>query len=298
MFTWGSKYFIGLGAAMLVAAVVYALVSGGGPLGGVTLGWYQGVGDHLGFAVLIGTGLALVLLGVLAVWARDAEAEDVAAAIGAERVPQALPPVNPSYWGAVAGFGVGALLIGASVSTVFLLVGFVILAVVAAEWLVLAWSDQATGDPAANRTIRNRLMLPIEVPLFGAIGIGLVVLGLSRVFLAVPKVGSVVAASVLATVVFAAAVAFAYRPRWFSGNVLSGLVAGFAALILVGGVVAAAVGPREFEVHLEEEHHEEEHHEGEGEIEEGEVVEGEIEEGGEGEGGSSDVETGSEEEGS
>ena len=256
MFTWGSKYFFGLSLVAFVAALVYAVVTGGGPLGGLSLGWYQGVGEHVGFAVLMGAALALFLLGVLSVWVRDAEAEEAAAAIGAERVPQAVPPVNPSYWGAVTGFGIGALILGASVSEAFLLLGAAVLVVVALEWTVLAWTDRATGDPAANRTLRNRLMLPIEVPLFGALGIAVLALGVSRLFLAVPQTASVVLASVLATVGFLVAVAIAYRPGWFSGGVVSALVAGFAGLILVGGVVAAAVGPREFEHHVEEPHDE------------------------------------------
>jgi len=32
-------------------------------------------------------------------------------------------------------------------------------------------ADRATGDPVANRKIRNRFMYPFEVPIFGAIGI-------------------------------------------------------------------------------------------------------------------------------
>lgn len=257
MFTWGSKYFFGLSAAAFVAAIIYAIVSGGGLLGGLSFGWYQGVGTHAGFAVLMGLALALFLLGVLAVWVRDAEAEEVAALVGSERVPQAVPPVHPSFWGAVSAFGVACLLIGASVSEIFLAVGAAVLLVVGLEWAVLAWTDRATGDPAANRTIRNRLMMPIEVPLFGGLAIAVLALGVSRVFLAVPKTGSVVIAAVLATAGFLLAVAFAYRPGWFSGNIVSGLVAAFAGLILVGGVVAAAVGPREFEHHVEEDHGEE-----------------------------------------
>lgn len=252
MFTWGSKYFFGLSAATFVAAIIYVLVSGGGLLGALSLGWYQGVGVHTGFAVLMGLTLALFLLGVLSVWVRDAEAEEAAILVGGERVPQALPPVNPSFWGVVTGFAVGALLIGASVSDEFLLLGAALLVVVALEWAVLSWTDRATGDPAANRTIRNRIMMPIEVPLFGALAIAVLALGVSRLFLAVSATGSVIVASVLATVGFLMAVAFVYRPRWFSGNTLSGLVAAFGGLILVGGVVAAAVGPREFEHHVEE----------------------------------------------
>ena len=44
-----------------------------------------------------------------------------------------------------------------------------VLGAVAIEWTMQAWSDRATGDPAVNREIRNRVMLPIEVPVAGAL---------------------------------------------------------------------------------------------------------------------------------
>ena len=267
MFTWGSKYFFGLSAAALVAAFIYALVSGGAVVGGLSLGWKGGVGDHVGYAVLLGLAVGLFLLGVVAVWVRDAEAEDVAAVVGSERVPQAVPPAHPSYWGAVTGFGVGCLLIGATVSRWFLFLGFALLAVVVLEWAVLAWTDRATGDPTANRTLRNRLLQPLEVPLFGAAAIAVFAVGASRIFLAVSQSGAVILASLVAALAFAMAIAFAYRPAWFSRNTTTALVAGFAGLVLVGGIVGAAVGPRTFE------HHGEEH--GEEHVEEGTSGEGE-----------------------
>lgn len=245
MFTWGSKLFIGLGVAFLGAAIVYGIVTGG-DLGVLTVGWWGGVGEHLGYGVLLGAALASLLVGVILVWIRDADAEDVTALAGTERLPRAMPPLSRNYWGAIAGFGVGCVLLGLSVSELFLLVGVVLLVVAAAEWLILDWADQATGDPVANRTIRNRIMLPLEVPVFGALAIGVFALGVSRVFLAVPAMGAVALASILATIIFGFAVAFAYRPEWFRPQLVSGLVAGFAVLVLVGGVVGAAVGPREF----------------------------------------------------
>jgi hypothetical protein len=253
MFTWGSKFFFGLSAASLAAAVVYATVSGGGLLGGLSLGWYGGVGDHLGFAVLLGLGVGMLVLGVVAVWVRDADAEEMAALVGTpERVPQAVPPSRPSYWGAVTAFAVASLIVGATVSPLFLAVGFGLLAVVVIEWAVLAWTDRATGDAEANATLRDRLMLPIEVPLFGSIGILVFALGVSRVLLAVSQMTAVVIASLVASVAFALAIAFAYRPGWFTRNAVSGLIAGFAGLVIVGGIVGAAVGPREFHDYSED----------------------------------------------
>ena len=47
--------------------------------------------------------------------------------------------------------------------------------VVLLEWMVSAWADRASGDEAANRRIRNRIMYPLEIPVFGAIGMVLFV---------------------------------------------------------------------------------------------------------------------------
>jgi hypothetical protein len=252
MFTWGSKYFFGLAGAFVVAAIVYGLVTGGGPIGVISLGWFQSVGDHIGYAALMGLAAATFLMGVVAVWTRDADAEDVAALVGTPEVPPALPPVHPSFWGAVTAFGVGMLAIGVAVGGWFFIVGWVVLAVAALEWLVLAWTDRATGDPAANRTIRNRLMLPIEIPLLAVLAVAVFTLGASRIFLAVPSLVAVALASLIASGAFALAVAIAYRPQWFSRNVASGLIAAFAVVILAGGVVGAAVGPRQFHDYLED----------------------------------------------
>src|SRR5690606_16973276 len=109
-----------------------------------------------------------------------------------------------------------------------------------------------TGDAEANTTLRNRLMLPVEVPLFGAAGIAVFALGVSRVLLAVSKTNAVVIASLVATVAFGLAVAFVYRPRWFSRNAVSAIIAVSAALVIVGGLVAASAGPRDFEHHGED----------------------------------------------
>ena len=49
--------------------------------------------------------------------------------------------------------------------------GVIVGIVVLLEWMVSAWSERATGDPEVNRRIRNRVMNPIEIPLFGAIGV-------------------------------------------------------------------------------------------------------------------------------
>jgi hypothetical protein len=127
------------------------------------------------------------------------------------------------------------------------------------EWMVLAWSDRATGDPEVNRVVRDRLMAPFEVPLAGILIVGGSVLAISRVLLTTSQMGAVAAAVVLGGAIFAIGILFATRPR-LSPNLIAGVLVVAALGIVTAGVVSAARGERTIE------HHEEEgEHEGEGE---------------------------------
>ena len=58
MFTTGFKFFFGLTIALTIGAVAYGYSTGGEHVGPVTLGWKGGVGDHVGYLVLIGGAFA------------------------------------------------------------------------------------------------------------------------------------------------------------------------------------------------------------------------------------------------
>ncbi len=99
--------------------------------------------------------------------------------------------------------------------------GLITLGIVLVEWTAQAWADKATGDPAANREIRNRLMNPIEVPAAGLLAVALVVVAFSRVFLTVSSENAVWVATGLAAVIFIVGVLVASRPK-LSSNVVVG----------------------------------------------------------------------------
>lgn len=251
MFTTGSKWFLGLGFVSLVLALAYGWSTGGNGLGPLTLGYKGGVGDHLGYSMLMAVATVGIFLGVLAVAIRDSDASAVAQVAGTETAPTMPPPAHLAYWPAVGALGVTLVVLGLVISNVLFFVGFIVLLAVGVEWMVLAWSDRATGDPAVNRVVRNRLMGPFEVPLAGVLIAGGAVAAFSRVFLAVSKHGSVVAACVAGVIVFAIGAILAGRTR-MSSNVLAGVLV-VAALGVVGsGVVAAAHGERKSEEHEHE----------------------------------------------
>lgn len=261
MFTWGSKFFIGLMVGALGGAFAYGLVTGGDLLGVITGGLVGDVGDQVGYAILLMAASVLALLGFISVLTRDGDAEAVAIRAGVASVPPVQQPADPSYWGAIAAFGVAALIIGLALSPIFYALGIAVLAVTALMWSVQAWADRATGDAEANRIIRGRVLGPVELPMLSMLGIAAVAIGVSRVFLAASKTGATVAGALFTVFVFGTAVLMSKVD--LKRNVVNGIVALGALAILAGGIVGAAIGERSFEHHGED-HSGEDHSEDEG----------------------------------
>jgi len=258
MITTGSKFFYALAAVLLAAAVVYGWSTGGDVVGPLSLGYKGGVGDHLGYGVLLAAGVASLFAGLCTTAFRDADPEAGAELLGVDAVPAVAPaPTAGSYWPVVGAFGVVLLLVGAVLNNVFFVAGLIALGAVAVEWTMQAWSERATGDPAVNREIRNRVMYPIEIPVAGALIVAVVVLGYSRVFLAVSKLGAVWIALAIAATIFAVGAALSFRPR-IRTDLVAGLLAAAAVVTIGAGIFGAVAGEREFEVHGEE-HGEAEH---------------------------------------
>ncbi len=268
MLTTGSKYFFGLAVAALVAAAVYGGASAGHQvdldtiIGVLTLGYKGRVGDHVGYSVLVGLFVASLFIGCVTVAFRDADAEAGAELVGSETPPAPSVPQGLSYWPVVAAFGVGSVVIGLVVGSPLVVLGIGVLVAVAFEWAVKNWADRATADPALNRSIRNRVMYPIEVPVLSAVGIAVFVLAVSRVLLAVPKIGSYLLFGLVPALILGVAWLLSARPR-VSPNVLAALLLVGGLAVLAAGVIGAAVGPREVEPHEAEE---DGHGEGEGSV--------------------------------
>lgn len=264
MFTWGSKFLFGVFGAAYLSAIVYGLVSGGGPVGVISLGYKGGVGEHVGYVVLMSAAFVAFTLGVVSVITRDGDSEDMAALAGSEQALAVRPLTGLSVAGPLSAFGIACLAVGVAVSQAFLYLGVAVLFVVAIQWLIQAWSERATGDDEVNNIIRNRVLGPIEVPMLGGLAIAVIVLGISRILLAVSAINAVIVASVAAVFVFASAVMIAksQAPR----AIISAIVSVGAVAVLAGGIVGAVSGERD--LHLEGEEIQSE--EGESSEEEGE----------------------------
>jgi hypothetical protein len=261
MLTPGSRFFFGLGAFALVGAFVYGFASGGDQplmdhvLGPLTLGWKGGVGEHFGYVVLVSASAVSFFLGALVVAFRDADPEATAAVLDAETAPLTRAPADASYWPLVAAFSAAVTLVGFIVGKELVLLGATFTLIAVVEWTVKAWSERATGDPVANREIRNRMMVPLEVPVGGLLAAALVFLGVSRVLLAVPATAAVAIGGGVATLMFAVCIALAARPA-MRRSILSVVVVVLGLSVVGGGITAAVIGEREFHPHEAEAGHE------------------------------------------
>ena len=244
MITTGTKWFFGLGVVTLALAAVYGWTTGGSGLGPVSVGYKGGVGDLFGYGVLVTAGVLSILQGVvIAAW-RDADPQAQAELAHLDTVPT-IRPVGVSYWPAIAAFGAGLVVVGLVSEPLLFIFGLIVLGIVLVEWTVQTWADHATGDPATNRRIRNRLMNPIEFPVGGVLAVAVVVIAFSRLFLAVSKDGAVIGAAVLATIVLVLGWVLAARPK-LSANVIVGLLLVVAVAVIGLGVAGGVAGKRDF----------------------------------------------------
>jgi hypothetical protein len=262
MFPTGSKYFFGLGFFALVAAMVYGAASADHAVnldtfvGVMTFGYKGSVGDHAGYSVLVGLAGACFFLGCVTAAFRDADAEAVAQVAGVDSLPEVVPPGTASYLPIITAFAVGVVVVGLVAGAVFVSFGLIVLAFMIVEWTVKAWSDRATGDPAVNQAIRNRLMYPIEVPVLAAAGIAFFVLSIARLLLVMPdKVGSYLVFGLVPVVVLVGGWLVTSRPHLNRNLLTAALLVGGLA-VLASGIVGASVKERELEHHEEEEEHE------------------------------------------
>ena len=228
MFTTGSKLYFGL--AVLAAAVL-------GVLGWAT-GWQMQA--TLGAASAF---IAFAFLGGLMLFIRD---DDIGPA--AADAPQPAPAPRHAAWATAAGLGGALAGLGLALDTRLFIAGLVIVGLSIVEWAVQSWADRASTDPVYNDRVRGRLMHPLEFPVAGLLGGGLIVFGFSRVMVALSKNGAIVVFAVVGAIVMGLAVLLGTRPR-ISRAVVGGVLSVSAIIALVAGVAGIGVGERQFHEH-------------------------------------------------
>jgi hypothetical protein len=250
------RFYVGFALAALVGAVVAALGSNDADpvvdrvLGPLTAGWKGAIGDHLAYSVLVGVAVVAAFVGIAITAFREADASAVAQVVDLESAPLTRAPLGANYWPIVSVFAAATLLIGLSISSQNLAIAASIgLGASALMWTLRAWAERATGDERANVELYQQMVEPIRLPVLSIILIGILAIGLSRVLLALPNTTSSSAVfGVVALVFLLGAIGVALRPR-ISRSIVVLLVFGLGLVIVVGGIVGAAMGSREFHKH-------------------------------------------------
>jgi hypothetical protein len=231
MITTGSMLLIGSAVVATLAAIMY----------GVTL---DGV---LGTIGLSSAAIALAFLEGVNIAIRDSNVLDTdPASVEASAAARVRP--NNSLWPFLFGGGAIVLTVGLVTTQVVVTIGLVLLLAAGTEWVVQAWSERTSSDPAHNDEVRIRTLGPLEFPLFGAIAVGILVYAFSRMMLYFTQANTVIFFAVVAGILLIIGFVVAFRPSVRSGAI-GGILAVAAVAIIAGGVVTAVDGQREIHEH-------------------------------------------------
>jgi hypothetical protein len=250
------RFYVGFALAALVGAVVAALGSNDADpiidrvLGPITVGWKGAIGDHLVYTVLLGVAVVSVFVAVVLTAFREADASAVAQVVDLESAPLTRAPLGANYWPIVSVFAIATLLIGLSISSQNLAIAAaVVLGASVVMWTLRAWAERATGSERANVELYQQLVEPIRLPVLSIVLIGILAIGFSRVLLALPNTTSSAAVfGVVALLFLIGAIGVALKPR-LSKSVVVLLLFGLGLAVVIGGIVGAAMGHREFHKH-------------------------------------------------
>ena len=232
MITTGSKLLVGSAVAAWVFAAAYGIAQEG----------------TLGSIGLVSAAVALTLLAAINMFVSDSnvsalDPESFASSAAAQAT------ARPSLWPLLAALGAVMVTLGLVTYTAMFVLGLIALAAAAIEWIVQGWSERASRDPEYNRRAREVLADPLEIPVAGAIGAGIVIYAFSRVMLGLPsKSATVVAFSVVAALVLAVGAVVGLQ-RNISKGTMTGAFSIVAVVLVAGGAVAGLNGERETHPH-------------------------------------------------
>src|SRR5690606_36060566 len=142
-----------------------------------------------------------------------------------------------SLWPFVVALGATTVTLGLVTTRAFFVIGMVVIVAGALEWIVQAWAERASADGAFNRDARERLIDPLELPIAGAAGAGIVVYAFSRVMLGLPSKSSTIVAFAVAGALVLAVGAIVGFARNASKATLAGTFSLVAVALVAGGAV-------------------------------------------------------------
>ena len=219
MFKVGSKLFLGLTGFAAVNLVAYLVFVERLAIGGVAL--------SIVFAALVGLTAAVLIVN---------EGDD-------EAQPRDNALTRASMWPLVTVLGLVLFVLGLVVAQVYFVLAIVVVLAALAEWMVQAWSESASDDPAHNESASRRVLHPIEFPVIAMLGLGVIIFSFSRIMLAISKSAGAVAFIVAAAVILLVGSVVALRPA-----LKSALVGGICVIgalgIVAGGIAGTGAGLR------------------------------------------------------
>ena len=180
--------------------------------------------------------VALVFLAAINVYVRDSNVSAMDTDAHAT-APAARRPPGASLWPLTAGLGPTMVTVGVVTFQAITVLGLIVLLAATAEWMVQAWSERASADQAYNTEVRERIALPLELPILAAIGVGVIIYSISRVMLGLPtKDGAVVTFVVVAALVLLIGTLTSRRR-----SLSTGTIAGVCSVAVVAIVASGAV---------------------------------------------------------
>jgi len=201
-------------------------------------------GNRSGVVLLVFAGSATFFLGTVLVIAGVREAVVLDTQAISEIPADGRGVSESSLWPAIVAFA----LVGLGLSFVygwgFSVAGVTLALLAIAGWTAMSLRENFAWTDVVSDRVRDRFTAPFAMPVMAAVAIAFVGIAVSRVLLAAPKTGSLVAAGLLA-VVFLAGATFAVvakrGPRLLPGLLLAVALVGVGA----AGIAGLARGERE-----------------------------------------------------
>jgi hypothetical protein len=232
MFTTGSKLLIGSAFAAALFALVYGVTQEG----------------TLGTIGLISAAVGLGLLAAINVFARDSNVSAMDPE-SFEASAAARNSAHPSPWPLFTALGATTVTLGLITNRTFFVLGMAAIAAGGLGWLVQAWSERASTDHAFNKRARNVLIDPIELPIAGAVGAGILIYAFSRIMLGLPtKTATIIAFGVMGAIVLFVGAVVGLK-RGASRTAMTGTFGLAAVALIAGGAYAGLHGERETHPH-------------------------------------------------
>lgn len=156
-------------------------------------------------------------------------------------------PAMPSPWPLGAAVALGLLALGAVTDAVVIAGAAVLMAVVGVGWFLQQFSEHPSFTAHYGARLKERLVLPILLPLGVIALVAVIAASLSRIFLALPEQGTRAVALAVAVVILFSATAIAMSGDRMGRTALA-LLSGLALVCVIGaGIAGLSHGERKFE---------------------------------------------------